>query len=265
MKNQNLFLTLFTLAIGFLCPICQGEITAPKRIDAGKLAVIQSTVPSNWAVYPLEYSTGIFIANNGTTVCFASPIEGKVTFFAMFVVDGKAEYEVKVLYNGIDPEEEIDDKEDDKPIETTLESIIKTTSINGVSKEDYKVVAESFESVIDGIERGTVRTPAGAREAFRGQLAYRAGQTNPAILNAFSGLLSAISDKVNYSSLATVKTDYQTIVKTLKEVKVKSAPVEKESPAETESNSGDCPNGQCPAMPNCANGKCNTYQWRLQR
>lgn len=258
MQKRNLsIITLIVLAIGFLCPNCLGEITAPKRIDAGELAVVKSTVKATWAVYPLEYSSSFYVADDGTTLLFASPIEGKITFFAASVDDeGTAKIESKLLYNGIDPEEETDEQEDEKPVETTLESIVKTTKVEGVSQEDYSTLADSFQSVINGIERGTVRTPAGAREAFRGQWAYRAGQSNPAILNAFSGLITALSEKINFDSLESVKADFEIVVKALREVKVQSAP-EKKTPAKSNQTQtqGNCPNGQCPANGN------GYYRW----
>lgn len=232
----------FAMAIyfAFLSALAQAEIKAPKGCNAGELVVAQSDEPATWTVFPNQYKTAIYVANEGRTCVFASPEKGEVTLIAATIVDDKVVLDQFTLYNGVPiPEDEtVDPKPAPEPVPEpepepeTFESIIKNTKVDA-TEADYNAVAESFETAVSGIERGTITTPAGARETFRATLALKAGQVNPAILTAFKPLLDVISAKVNNDSLEGIKEDYSAIAKALRAVK----PPAGQNP---------CPNGNCP-------------------
>ena len=241
-RRTIIVVVAMAIYFGFLSVLAQAEIKAPKGCNAGELVVAQSDEPATWTVFPNQYKAAIYVANEGRTCVFASPEKGEVTLIAATIVDSKVVLDQFTLYNGVPiPENEnVDPKPAPKPVPEpepepeTFETIIKNIKVDATAA-DYNAVAESFETAVSGIERGTITTPAGARETFRATLALKAGQVNPAILTAFKPLLDAISAKVNNESLEGIKEDYLQIARALRTVKPQAG--------QTPSN---CPNGNCP-------------------
>lgn len=212
------FLTIQILPIiAMLVPtgVACGEITAPDCVNAGELVIAQSDEPATWLVFPEEYQNAFAIVNAGKACAFASPIKGKVTFIAASVVDGKAILDIHTLYNGVkkddpvDPDEQID--------EDSLEGIVKK---EGREKAPtfLTALAESFELAVSGINNRTVTTVPGARETFRKEWMRKAALTNPNAMGEMESLLEQVSSKIDFTNLESVKKDFSTVAKILREL-----------------------------------------------
>ena len=240
--------------------ISEAAITAPVSVDAGQLAVAKSDVPAVWTVYPAQYQTAIYVADEGATLIFASPDKGEVTLIAATLVEGKIELNQHVLYNGVPaPEPEVVPEPEPKPTpapqpppepeKTPLEKAVE--GAKDFPAEDVNALADTFESIVSGIDRGTINTPIAARETFRAIWANNAGKVNPQAITAMGTLITEISNQIDNSSLATIRRDYSYVAKTLKEIKPlpkEESPPPTEKKPETPITNQNCPNGNCPQV-----------------
>ena len=261
-KTVFRFLTLYIVTMAVLVgTICYAKITAPSGINAGELAVAKSDESATWTVFPAEYKTAIYVADEGKTCIFASPIEGEVTLLAASISEGKIILSEHKIYNGvpIPDKQDSDEEETPQPKQETLTSIIEDFKAE-VTADDYTPMLTAFESTVSGIERGTITTPAGARETFRAIYIQEAGKEKPEILKTFTPLLNDLSPKIDNTSLESIKTDYQKIIEAIKK---KQSSLAKTS-TKNASKNNNSPNGNCPTG-NCPNGVCpvNT-PWRYR-
>ena len=233
-----------------------GSLIAPETIATGELAVVRSTVPATWTVYPSEYKSAIYVTDDGKTCVFASPNPGAVTFVAASVVDGEVRMTEKTLYNGIDRPDDVKPIPEPEQEPETVYTVVRDADVKA-SVSDFNALATSFETVVSGIDRGTIQTPTGARETLNGNWIRQAGKTNPNALTEFAELLDKLNKMVDYSSLNTVKTDYQQIITALQE---RAKKAETEAKAKTEPAKTD----PVPAS-NCPDGKCNTRYYYYYR
>lgn len=233
-----------------------GSLTAPETIATGELAVVRSTAPATWTVYPSEYKSAIYVTDDGKTCVFASPTPGAVTFIAASVIDGEVRMTEKTLYNGVDRPDDVKPIPEPEPEPETVYTVVRDADVKA-SVSDFNALAESFETVVSGIDRGTIQTTTGARETLNGNWIRQAGRTNPDALTEFAELLDKLNKMVDYSSLSTVKTDYQQIITALQEraKKTESEAKAKAEPAKTD---------PIPAS-NCPDGKCNTRYYYYYR
>ena len=216
MSNTRL---LLTLAVLLVCNGVQAAITAPDAVEAGQLAVCKSDKPATWAIYPQSYRGSYYVADGGATCVIASPVKGVVTIMAASVDDnGGVDIAEHTLYNG-EPSPEPDKTDDDAPDVTpapeTLESIIETSDVQA-SAADLNALSNAFATVIQSINNGAIRTPAGARETFRAVWLRQAAVTNPAAIDKLQPLIDKLSDMVDNSDLTTIRRDYAAIVAALR-------------------------------------------------
>lgn len=245
---RHLQITLLTLLL-LVCNGLQAAITGAVTSGAGELAIISSDREAAWSVSPAEYMASYAVSDDGRTVYFASPKPGAVTFYAASVIDGLPNIESYTLYNGVDVPDDSNPSPapapKPAPAPETVTSIIKAATVDA-TPDDYNALANAFEAVVSGIDRGTITTPAGARETFRALWLQMAAKTNPAAIGLFSGLLDALSAKIDNSDLQTVRKDYDDIVTALraKAEALKPKAQTKPTAAQT-SQGGGCANGQC--------------------
>lgn len=261
----TLLAVVLTLA---LSGVVHAKITGTSISPAGELVVLNCDREAVWTVYPANYLASFAVSDDGKTLYFASSQKGSVTFFAASVLDGLPYIEQHTIYNGVEVPDDVPDPEPapepkPEPVET-LASIVADNVLADATADEYKALSESFSAAVSGIDRGTVKTTAGARETFRATWARKAAETNPEALANFDALLTKLSEKIDNSSLDKLKEDYTIIVTALNEVaaaKEKAAKAAAKSKKEAEAKqapvmSGGCPNGQCPV---------NQYQgWRFR-
>lgn len=212
------------------------------QTNAGELAIVTSDVEATWAVYPASYSTSFAVDKEGKTLYFASPKQGEVTIIAASVVDGKAVIDTHILYNGIrapEPAPNVEPKPEPTPEPETIESIIKTEA-QGKDPAELSALADTFAAVVDGIDRGVVTTPTGARETFRAIWIDKGTAANVNALNDLSGLITAISGRVDNSTLETLKKGYSEAAAAIRLI----IPAKAQTPVKTQT--GGCSDGNCP-------------------
>lgn len=263
------FVTILAVVLTLaLSGVVNAKITGTTMSPAGELVVLNCDREAVWTVYPADYLASFAVSDDGKTLYFASSQKGSVTFFAASVLDGLPYIEQHTIYNGVEVPDDVPDPEPapapkPEPVET-LASIVADNVLADATADEYKALSESFSAAVSGIDRGTVKTTAGARETFRATWARKAGETNPEALANFDGLLTKLSEKIDNSSLDKLKEDYTIIVTALNEVaaaKEKAAKEAAKTKKEAEAKkapvtSGGCPNGQCPV---------NQYQgWRFR-
>ena len=264
MKRIMFFLTLiFPIVV-------HAEITGAVGCNAGELAIINCDKEAVWSVYPAEYATSYAVSDNGKTLYFASPKSGKVTFFAASVVDGLPYLEQHSLYNGLEiPAPVPTPAPAPEPNPATLEDFIKAEA-HGKDAAELTALAESFEFVVDGIDRGTIKTPVAARETFRSIWLEKGTKVKETTLDDLSELVDVIGKNVDNSTIKSLRNDYETAAKAIRSCIPAKEPVKEiteEVVAELESEAvpepeKDCPNGKCPTG-NCPNGTCpNATQQR---
>lgn len=258
MKHRNKTYCFFYGVAILLCNFALGNITAPTACQSGELAVVESDTPATWTVYPEEYRASYCIAENGTKCFFASPQKGAITFIAASVDTSKDNAPVAVihthtLYYGV-PAPNIDNSGDVEPVpeptpepepDTSIEGTIKTEveKINSDKRgEEITALSDSFASVIDGINRGVIKTPEGARATFRSMWTINAAKLSNTTLNTYKDLITAISAKVDNTSIQTIHSDYERVVNAL--APYKETP--KQTPPQTPTSGNNaCPNGSC--------------------
>lgn len=258
------YITSIVLAFA-LCTAASAAITGAVTCTAGELAIINSDSSAVWSVYPADYMASYAVSDDGKTVYFASPKAGAVTFFAASVTsDGLPMIDHYTLYNGVDVDDDATPEPAPQPAPEpepeTVATIVKNANVDATA-EEFNALAAAFETAISGIDRGTIRTPAGARETFRAVWIRQAATVNPDAIATFSALLAMLGDKVDNSTLATIKTDYAAIVAALKERSAKATKAATDAEAAAgqpaKPTTSSCLNGQCPA-----NG--NGYYWRFR-
>lgn len=213
------------------------------QTNAGELASVTSDIEATWTVYPASYSTSYTVDKEGKTLYFASPKQGEVTIIAASVVDGKAVIDTHILYNGIpapEPAPNVEPKPEPTPEPETIESIIKAEA-QGKDPAELSSLADTFAAVVDGIDRGVITTPTGARETFRAIWIDKGTAANINALNDLSGLITAISNKVDNSTLETLKKVYSEAASAIRSI----IPNNSQTPAKTPA--AGCPGGNCPA------------------
>ena len=217
-----------TLLLLLVCNGLQAAITAPDSVEAGCLAVCKSNTPATWAIYPQDYRGSYYVADGGSSCIFASPVKGIVTIIAATVNDeGGVDIAEHTLYNGeTAPEpDNVDPAPSPTPTPTpepepepeleTLESIVETSDATATAA-DLNALSNAFATVIQSIDNGAIKTPAGARETFRAVWLRQAALTNPAAIDALKPLIDALSDRIDNTDLQTIRRDYTEIVAALR-------------------------------------------------
>ena len=215
MSNTRL---LLTLAVLLVCNGVQAAITAPDSIEAGSLAVCKSDIAATWTVYPQSYRGSYYVADGGSTCIFASPTKGIVTIIAASVDDsGSVVIDEHTLYNGepVPAPDKVDPTPSPEPESETIDSIIASDSSQATAA-DLNALSNAFATVVQSINNGAVRTPAGARETFRAVWLRQAALTNPAAIDNLQPLLDKLSAMIDNSDLQTIRRDYTAIVAALR-------------------------------------------------
>lgn len=134
-------------------------ISGPAEVELGTLAVFQSDLEGTATL-----ATGkgnIAIDSNGRTVYFATPKEGEYTLLFFGLRNGKPDIASHTFVVG---------KVAPAPTPTpTPEPEVKLTDT------ERSAVLTAVRSVLAGIEAGTIRTPQGARAAFKNVLVSKVG------------------------------------------------------------------------------------------
>ena len=228
---QTAFVAGAIITLLLMATVCRAAITAPDSIEAGCLAVCKSDKPAMWVIYPQSYRGSYYVADGGCTCIIASTVKGVVTVMAASVDDnGGVDIAEHTLYNGEPAPDKTDDDNapDVAPAPETLESVIETSDVQATAA-DLNALSNAFATVVQSINNGAVKTPAGARETFRAVWLRQAALTNPAAIDNLAPLIDKLSAMIDNSDLTTIKRDYTAIVAAIRK-------------------RAGCTNGQCGRM-----------------
>ena len=157
------------------------EILGPHSAQRGNLVVFETSEPADWCLAPLDKSVGKWsVDTSGKILFFASSEPGIYTICAAIVVDGQPKILSKTFANGGDEEDfepQPDLKLDLKPDPDDFEAWIRANTAELSLTKNYlaekKMFAACFQSVVDGIRQGSVRSAAAARAGLRTCLASK--------------------------------------------------------------------------------------------
>ena len=202
--KENLKLILFTAALLFFC--CSpafspaATLSAPERVDAGRLATVKSDVKGDWLVYPPD-SADIAKDSDEQTLYFVARRDCELTVIFFGVEDGKPVITQTAIQIGPAPAPE--------PSPTPAPVVTLT--------EREKAAAHAaLTAVIDGVESGTIRTSAGARSTFKQTLTQK-GQVCKGGTCYLPDPLSRLADdwtaRTDFTTAQTVKASFETFLK----------------------------------------------------
>lgn len=239
MRPLNIFTAtalVSALAFSLWADIARSEITGPDAAQAGQIAVFVSDSEAAWAVIPETYAPAMYVDTSQRSLVFASPEAGVVTVVAATVTDGAPTISVKTFYNGVEPGPNPTPNPTPAPAPdpTTLEGVAKAAAdkiVSDKSDQERLAIAESLQTVVDGIQRGTIRTASGARATLRQVWLARAVKISSASAKNWQPFFDAISPLVEPTDVAQLKADFTTVVEAIKPTVQRLPP---------------CTDGQCP-------------------
>lgn len=207
MKNQIklFFLTAALLFFGAF-PAVSGAATlsAPERVDAGRLATVKSDVKGDYLIYPPD-AADLAKDSDEQTLYFVARKDGELTIIFFGVESGKPVISQTTVTIGAAPE----------PSPSPEPSPAPTPSIKLTDREKAAAKA-ALTAVIDGVETGTIRTSAGARSTFKQTLTAKGQVCNGRtcyIPDSLSRLADDWTARTDFTTAQTVKASFETFLK----------------------------------------------------
>lgn len=206
MKNQIklFFLTAALLFFGAF-PAVSGAATlsAPERVDAGRLATVKSDVKGDYLIYPPD-AADLAKDSDEQTLYFVARRDCELTIIFFGVENSKPVISQTTVTIGTAP--------DPSPSPEPSPSPSPTIKLTDREKAAAKA---ALTAVIQGVEAGTIRTPQGARSTFKQTLMAK-GQVCNGRTCTFPDSLSALADdwteRTDFSSVATVKASFESFL-----------------------------------------------------
>ena len=205
MKNQIklFFLTAALLFFGAF-PAVSGAATlsAPERVDAGRLATVKSDVKGDWLIYPPD---GADLAKDSDeqTLYFVARRDCELTVIFFGVEDGKPVITQTAIQIGPAPAPEPSPAPSPAPVVTLTE-------------REKAAAHAALSAVIDGVEAGTIQTPQGARSTFKQMLTAKGQVCNGRtcyLPDSLSRLADDWTARTDFTTAQTVKASFETFLK----------------------------------------------------
>ena len=159
------------IALAVLCllsPICAfAALTGPVEVSAGHIGTFTSDIPGDAVLFPAG-NGALCKDSDGKTYYFATPTEGEYTLLCFGIRDGKPEiasFAFSVVA-ALSPTPSPNPNPNPEPAKQQL------------TPEQKQAVKDAAQRVLDGIAAGTLRTPQGARSAFKNHVINRVGSCN---------------------------------------------------------------------------------------
>lgn len=203
MKENLKFWLLASALAFFVCfPASSSAATlsAPERVDAGRLATVKSDVKGDWLVYPPD---GADLAKDSDeqTLYFVARRDCELTVIFFGVEEGKPVITQTAIQIGPAPAPE--------PSPTPAPVVTLTD-------REKAAAHAALTAVIQGVEAGTIRTPQGARSTFKQTLTQR-GQVCKGgtcyLPDALSKLTDDWTGRTDFTTAQTVKASFETFLK----------------------------------------------------
>lgn len=195
MKTVKLFL-LGAVVCFFSCFLncfTLGAITGPEVVKTGTLQVFESDASGDWLVYPMN-KAGFAKDSDQKKLYLVANEEGEYTVLHFVVKDGEPVIEaVQFVAGEIEPGPE-----------PTPQPVVKYD----LTTVERTAIVKAIDYTLEGIESGEVKTPQGARSAFKQKLNETGMVCNGRTCSLRPGIKKYIdewSDKINYSDTTTIK------------------------------------------------------------
>lgn len=177
-------------------------LSAPERVEAGRLATVKSDVKGDWLIYP---PTGADLAKDSDeqTLYFVARRDCELTVIFFGVEDGKPVITQTAIQIGPAPAPEPSPTPSPAPV-------VKLTD------REKAAAHAALTAVIDGVETGTIRTSAGARSTFKQTLTAKGQVCNGRtcyLPDSLSRLADEWTARTDFTTAQTVKASFETFLK----------------------------------------------------
>ncbi|MDO4574255.1 MAG: hypothetical protein Q4D98_03475 [Planctomycetia bacterium] len=189
---------------------CFAEITGPDVVPAGRLAVFESDIDGSFNILPR--AEGCWdVDSGGKKLFFASPTEKVYTLIHCGIKNGKPILSTFEFSNGT-PSPEPDPNPNPNPKPNPVP--------NGLSDTQKNIIAKTMDSIVAGIDAGTIRTPQGARSTFKNMIFRSTMVCNGGVCTLPAPVTNAISEwekTMDVTTLDGIREGFVEIATTLKQ------------------------------------------------
>ncbi len=187
------FLSVFCLVFAF-SSVFGAEIVGKDTVTVGELATFEASIEGDCLVYPSE---GVGLAKDSN----------KKTFYIV----GKNEGVYTLIFFGV---------ENQSPALKQFEFVIapdckpqpipepQPTPVYNLTENEKEVAIYALESVLNHINRGTIRTPQGARATFKNAIVNRVVN----ISEGFEKTLEQWTQETDFTNVQTIKNSFEKIL-----------------------------------------------------
>ncbi len=230
------FAAVFFLVLYALCPVqaiedASEKISGPDFSTCGNLVVFELPEPADWCIIPLETTAGRWAVDpTGRTFYFASSEAGQYTICAAVLVEGKPKLLTKPFVNRPNVAPSPEPSPGPVPPVPEPEHLAgwvrsKTNELTGSAsfEREKNAIADCVQSILNGIELGTIRSPAAARGVLRQCLAGRLAAVSPASPKIWASFLEQLGGEIEKRSkehpdeLLTLKALFSELIRGLRE------------------------------------------------
>ena len=185
------------------------SLSGPERAEVGRLQAVKSDVKGDWLIYPPD---GADLAKDSDeqTLYFVARRECELTIIFFGVEGGKPVISQTAIMVGAEP------APSPSPDPTPAPGPVVT-----LSDREKAAATAALTAVIEGVESGSIRTPAGARSQFKQTLMAKGQVCNGRqcyLPENLQKLTDDWTERTDFSTAETVKTSFETFLKDLKEV-----------------------------------------------
>lgn len=145
-----------------LSEFISGDLTA----NLGELCVFKlndSTARADWVIVP---ETKYYIDSSGSSLAFASNVPARYTIIAAIVTEGQSKILTHVIDYGLSPEPTPQPTPEPIPEPVTLSHWVRK-NVPPLEYSQASALAACYESVVTGIENGTIKSQAAAYSLIR--------------------------------------------------------------------------------------------------
>lgn len=216
LMKENLKFWLLASALAFF--VCfpasssAATLSAPERVDAGRLATVKSDVKGDWLVYPPD-AADLAKDSDEQTLYFVARKDGELTIIFFGVENSKPVISQTTLIIGATPEPEPAPEPSPSPDPAPSPVVKKLTAA------DRQALAASLEFTISSMESGKIRTIQGARSTFKQSISAKASVCNGVscrLKPEISEVLDAWTEEADFSTLETTRKSFEHFLEAVK-------------------------------------------------
>lgn len=180
----------------FPASLSAASLSGPQRAEVGRLQTVKSDVKGDWLVYPPD-AADLAKDSDEQTLYFVARRDCELTVIFFGVENGKPVITQTAIQIGPAPAPE--------PSPTPAPVVTLTD-------REKAAAHAALTAVIDGVEAGTIRTPAGARSQFKQTLMAKGQVCNGRtcyLPDALSKLTDDWTARTDFTTAQTVKASFE--------------------------------------------------------